>query len=283
MSLWEIVPVLGQSSFEKHIRESMTQREVRHHEEFFGPLGLWIEVRAYPSQDGLSVLFRDITDRKQLEEEHARLYVESQNVNRIKDELLATLSHELRTPLNVTQGNAEILMTEGGNQMPEDLKSSVEAIYRNPRAQTNIIADLLDVSSIITGKFGFEPGEIAPREIVEVVVENNRRTAESKGVRLECEISNAPEKIVGDATRLQQILWNLVTNAIKFTPKGGVVTVRLTGSGEGLGEECVFQVADTGKGILPEFLSYMFERFRQEDSSTTRKYGGLSLGLASYQ
>jgi PAS domain S-box-containing protein len=208
--------------------------------------------------------------------ENAQLYREAQAVNRLKDEFLANLSHELRTPMNVIQGYAELLQSEGEFLPQEDFRDYVDAIQRNGKALTAIIADLLDVSSIITGKISYKPVALDPAEVIPQILESLRPTAAAKGVKLTCDIESAPRKVNADSTRLHQIVWNLVSNAIKFTEAGGHVAV-LVGCNA---TQWMIQVADSGRGIDADFLPYVFDRFRQEDASSTRRFGGLGLGLS---
>lgn len=218
----------------------------------------------------------DLTERAGYAIDNARLYKEAQNLNRVKDEFLATLSHELRTPLNVIQGYTELLQIDGDRMSPEEIRNAYQAIHRNAQSQTQIIGDLLDVSSIVTGKINFKPERLSPSEIATSVFENVSAIAESRGIQLTVDASKAPPVLYADPTRLQQILWNLVSNSLKFTPNGGRVLIRMFEEGG----DCVTEVTDTGKGIDEEFLPFVFERFRQEDSGTTRKFGGLGLGLS---
>lgn len=224
------------------------------------------------NEDDLMVM-EELAHRAGLALDNARLYVESQNVNRLKDEFLATLSHELRTPMNVIQGYAEILKNES---LPDELKNSVDAIFRNARAQTEIITDLLDVSSIITGKVAYKPVEVAPAKIVTEIVDGLKPAADAKKVHLDVDTRLAPQRTFADPLRLHQILWNLVSNAIKFSEADGSVSILISSTGNFWSIE----VKDSGKGIDPVFLPFVFDRFRQEDASTTRKFGGLGLGLS---
>lgn len=205
--------------------------------------------------------------------ELARVNDQLRAANRMKDEFLATVSHELRTPLNVMQGHSEILMDE---DLPPDTRQSVEAIHRNAKAQGHIISDLLDVSRIISGKMEIEAKPINLVDVVESALETIEVAAKSKLIRIVLEVDRHLGLVSGDFHRLQQVVWNLLTNAVKFTPKGGSVTVTL----RNVESRAQIQVTDTGKGIDPEFLPHVFERFRQEDASTTRRFGGLGLGLA---
>lgn len=197
-----------------------------------------------------------------------------QIADRIKDEFLSTLSHELRTPLNIIVGHTEIL--KSNKDLPEDIKFSLDAIERASTAQTQLVSDLLDVSAITTGKINFKPTNISLNEIIKTLLQNFKFSAAQRGISLEGKISNENCVVFGDETRLQQIVWNLISNSIKFTPSGGKIIVEVY---KDAGKN-VIRVSDNGKGIDPEFLPHIFERFRQEDSSSTRKYGGLGLGLS---
>ncbi len=221
----------------------------------------------------------DLARRASVAVENARLYAEAQAINRIKDEFLATLSHELRTPLNVILGHAELLKEETEDlkeQFSEDLESSIEAIYRNALSQNQIIGDLLDVSAIITGKMSFNPVQTSLKEVTELAAEGIRFAAEAKGVALNVKLEDSSCPLLGDPTRIQQIIWNLLSNAVKFTPRGGRIDLSIREETS----QYVVEVADTGLGIEPNFLPYVFDRFRQEDNSMTRKFGGLGLGLS---
>ena len=221
-------------------------------------------------------LAEDLADRAGAAVENAQLYKEASQLNRVKDEFLATLSHELRTPLNVILGHAEILSSESQQMTGEQIQQSIDAIFRNAKTQTGLIDDLLNVSSIITGKVSYKPTEVVPDEVVRNIVDSLKKTALAKDVKLNLDTSGAPKNVFADATRLHQIIWNLISNAIKFTPAAGKVNVVLSHT-EKSWEICV---TDTGRGIDPDFLPYVFDRFRQEDASTTRRYGGLGLGLS---
>ncbi len=194
--------------------------------------------------------------------------------NRLKDEFLATVSHELRTPLTAILGWARLL--EGGSLDKRVAEQAVETIWRNAKAQAQIIDDILDVSRIITGNLYLDlhPLELAP--VVESAINVVRPTADAKRIKIETDIDTVPAVVSGDANRLQQVIWNLLSNAVKFTDNGG--RVRLTLSQ--LGATVEISVADSGQGISREFLPFVFDRFRQADSTTTRQHGGLGLGLA---
>ncbi|HEV7919662.1 MAG TPA: CHASE domain-containing protein [Thermoanaerobaculia bacterium] len=199
---------------------------------------------------------------------------ELQRANQAKDEFLATLSHELRTPMTAIIGWARLLGE--GDLDPETTGTAIDAIQKSSRAQAQLIDDLLDVSRITAGKMHIDPRPIELAPVVAAALDSIAPAAETKGVRLERELPPRPLVVSGDAHRLQQVLWNLMTNAVKFTPRGGSVRVSLRGDNG----DAVIEVTDTGRGIDPEFLPHVFERFRQADSSMTRAYTGLGLGLA---
>ncbi|MGA9994119.1 MAG: PAS domain S-box protein [Pyrinomonadaceae bacterium] len=226
------------------------------------------------------VLANDITERTRAEEERIKLIREQQarkdaeEANRLKDEFLTTLSHELRTPLTSILGWSQLLNT--GQLDEQSRERALETIERNALAQRQLIDDLLDVSRIITGKLRLDayPTKLAP--IVEAAVDAVQPTADAKGIKIHAMVELQNGAILGDPDRLQQIIWNLLSNAIKFTPQGGRVEVELTRADS----QAQITVKDTGQGIAVEFLPYVFERFRQADSSSTRTYSGLGLGLA---
>jgi PAS domain S-box-containing protein len=206
--------------------------------------------------------------------DNARLYRHAQEANRMKDEFLATLSHELRTPLTAILGWSSML--RAGQLDPESAQRAFEAIERNAKSQRQIIEDLLDVSRIITGKLRLDLREVEPAQLIDAAIEAVRPAAEAKGVRIRKLTNHAGGTLTGDPSRLQQVLWNLLSNAVKFTPGEGAVEIRL----ERTRSHVEISVSDTGQGIDPEFLPYVFDRFRQADSTTTRRHGGLGLGLA---
>lgn len=223
---------------------------------------------------------QDITTRKEWEEQRDQLLaseraarVAGERANRLKDEFLATLSHELRTPLNAVMGWVELLKAEAND--PAVVEEGVAVIERNVRVQAKLIDDLLDVSRIISGKVRLEIKPINLADVIEAALETVRPTALAKGVKLEAVTDPSPV-VSGDFARLQQVLWNLLTNAIKFTPRDGRVQLIL----EQTGSSVTVNVTDTGDGIEPEFLPHVFERFRQADGSASRKHGGLGLGLS---
>jgi PAS domain S-box-containing protein len=226
-------------------------------------------------------LAEDIAARAALAVDSARLYRqaerargEAEGANQAKDEFLAVLSHELRTPLTSMLGWLRLLRT--GQLGPDRVAQALEVVERNTRTQAQLINDLLDVSRIIAGKLQLDLYPVEPTPIVEETVESARRDAAAKDIEVGLTVSAAPGPVLGDPTRLGQIVANLVSNAVKFTPAGGRVHVRLAREGA----EAVITVSDTGIGIPPELLAHVFDRFRQADSTITRRHGGLGLGLA---
>ncbi|MEH2330281.1 PAS domain-containing protein [Nostoc sp.] len=223
---------------------------------------------------------QDITDRKQAEIERDRLLkleqaarAEAERANRIKDEFLAILSHELRSPLNPILGWTKLLQTRKFSETKT--AEALATIERNAKLQTQLIDDLLDVAKILQGKLSIDVTPVNLAFVIESAIDTVNTAALSKSIVLHSVLSNIGQ-VSGDSNRLQQIVWNLLSNAIKFTPKGGRVETRL----ERVDDRAQIIVSDTGKGINSDFLPYIFESFRQEDVSITRKYGGLGLGLA---
>ncbi|MBD2021278.1 response regulator [Leptolyngbya sp. FACHB-36] len=208
------------------------------------------------------------------EERFRQLASELTEANQLKDEFLAVLSHELRTPLNPILGWVQMLRR--GNLEAVKVDYALETIERNARLQTQLIEDLLDISRILRGKLNLQ---LAPVDLVQTIaasLETVHLAADAKRIQIETRLEPRGRFVCGDSGRLQQIIWNLLSNAVKFTPEGGRIEVSLTYSGA----HAYVVVRDTGKGINPDFLPYVFEYFRQADSSTTRNFGGLGLGLA---
>jgi PAS domain S-box-containing protein len=230
---------------------------------------------------GTSRIARDITERKRAEEEiraaHEResaARAEAEEANRLKDEFLATVSHELRSPLNAILGWASML--SGKRLGEEESARALEVIYRSARAQNQLIGDLLDVSRIITGRLRIDARILDPIPIIEAAMDVVRPAADAKQIRLVSALDPMAGPVSGDADRLQQVVWNLLVNAVKFTPRGGQVAARL----EREGASVEITVSDTGEGIEPEFLPFVFDRFRRFESAPARAHGGLGLGLA---
>jgi signal transduction histidine kinase/CheY-like chemotaxis protein len=199
---------------------------------------------------------------------------EAERLSALKDEFLATLSHELRTPLNAILGWASML--QRGGKDDETVRRGLETIERNARAQGQLIDDLLDMSRIISGNLRLDVQLVEPDKVVEAALGTVHPAAVAKRIDLRVDIAHGVGTVLGDPNRLQQVMWNLLSNAVKFTPNGGMVQVMLGRDGH----DVVIRVADSGIGIEPDFLPYVFDRFRQQDASITRKHGGLGLGLS---
>jgi PAS domain S-box-containing protein len=229
---------------------------------------------------GAILIFRDITEHKQNEQTHKELLkleqearVQAEQANRLKDEFLATVSHELRAPLNAILGWVHMLR---GNRMDAaSVQRALETVERNARSQNQIIEDLLEVSRIISGNLRLDIRRISLIPVIEAALDALRSLALSKNIQLTARLNPQAGTVMGDSGRMQQVIWNLLSNAIKFTPPGGLVEVCL----EKVDGEARITVSDNGQGIEPDFLPYVFERFRQADGSSQRIHGGLGLGL----
>lgn len=246
-----------------------------------------ISVSLSPIRDGrgrivaVSKIARDISARKRAEERGAELLrreqaalQESMNLNRLKDEFIATLSHELRTPVNAICGWASLLAA--GKLSEAETAKAVEVIARNAALQTQLISDLMDLSAVAVGKMRLAIKQTNLVEVVEAALEAIRPSAAAKGLVLEASVGTEPLHVMADADRLQQVIWNLLSNALKFTPTGGRIEIRL----ERRASFVRIVVADSGVGIAPDVLPVIFDRFRQADGGTTRRHRGLGLGLA---
>ena len=216
----------------------------------------------------------DVTERREALKREKEARLEAEAANRVKDEFLSTLSHELRTPLTAIVGWSDLLLHD--EVTPHKQREAIATIARNANSQGQLINDLLEVSRIITGKLRLEFAACELESIIQAAVEAVRPTAEAKGVKLQILLEPDTGPVLGDRERLQQIVWNLLANGVKFTRQNGLVQVKL----QRLDAQVEVVVTDTGVGISPEFLPHVFERFRQADGSTTRNYGGLGLGLA---
>ena len=230
---------------------------------------------------GASKIARDITDRKRLEFERERLLEsetsarrEAEAASRAKDQFMATVSHELRTPLNAILGWARLL--QSGHLEASARAKALEVIVNSATTQAKLVEDLLDLSGLVGGGLRLKMESCSLAELVDTAVEAVRLAALAKGLQLETRLDEAVGSIPGSPDRLRQVVWNLVMNAIKFTPPGGRIVVGLTAAGP----EVELSVEDTGEGIGAAALPFIFEPFRQEDASSTRRYGGLGLGLA---
>jgi PAS domain S-box-containing protein len=232
------------------------------------------------TEDDLRLL-RLAADRVALAIEHARIYEverqarrQAEEANRMKDEFLALVSHELRSPLNAMLGYA-VLLRYGGLDN-QQVKHAADVIERSGKAQAQLIDDLLDTARIISGKLRLEVGPVDLVSVIEQSVQTMRPAANAKGISFETNLPSEIGQITGDPVRLEQVVWNLLSNAVKFTPQGGRIEARL----ERVDPYICISVSDTGKGISPDFMPYVFDRFRQADASSARRYGGLGLGLA---
>ncbi len=230
--------------------------------------------RQYQIRDQLEEIRRGEEHRQQLLESERTARADAERANRMKDEFLAALSHELRTPLNTISMSVQFL--KSAKFSPQDLDEMLWNISNAVRNQTQLISDLLDVSRIISGKLAFDRQWIDMAQIVGSAVNNLAALARDKRIDVVCRYSHQPLRMFGDSTRLQQVVWNLLSNAIKFTPSGGRVKINV----QRLDSTIELTVSDNGCGIEPSFLPHVFERFRQADSSSTRKHGGLGLGLS---
>ena len=232
-------------------------------------------------QQKARLLEAEIGERKQAEEQlkvalqHERLArAEAEAADRLKDEFLATVSHELRTPLNAIIGWSYMIRSKSLDEAT--LARAMETIERNAKSQAQLIEDILDVSRVITGKLHLENEPVDMVTVINAAIDSVQLAADSKGIQLEVTLLPSSRHVIGDSTRLQQVVWNLLSNSIKFTPAGGRVEVRLKRAGS----KAQVTVSDTGEGIDKNFLPYIFDRFRQADGASTRRHGGLGLGLA---
>jgi PAS domain S-box-containing protein len=279
----ELVPDLDPSWFQLYGRVAATGQST-HFENHAPAMGRWFDVYASrvgrPELRQVALVFKDITERKLAEQERERLLrlestarEQAEEASRLKDEFLATLSHELRTPLTAMLGWVQML--RAGRLTPEKRERALETVERSARAQAQLIDDLLDVSRILAGKLRLEvePMELPP--VVTAALETVRPAAAAKDIRLQVTLDSSCT-VMGDTYRLQQVVWNLLANAVKFTPKGGRVQVLV----ERRDSSAEITISDTGQGISPDFQPHVFERFRQADGGTTRAHGGLGLGLS---
>ena len=242
------------------------------------PVEISVVARRRGERWQFNVFVADITERKRSEElvltaeQDARRAAE--DANRMKDDFLATVSHELRTPLSAIVGWAQVLRE--GSMSASDVQRALSSIDRNARAQSQLISDILDISRIVSGKLRLNVRPVDLTPVVEAALDTVRPSAEAKGIRLQAVLDPGAGPVSGDADRLQQVIWNLLANAIKFTPRNGRVQVRLAR----VNSHIELRVEDTGVGIGPEFMPHVFELFRQRDGTPSRQHGGLGLGLA---
>jgi PAS domain S-box-containing protein len=278
--MWEEFPGLAGSEFESIYYRTVNEQSSASVISFYPDHNRWYELRTYPSPTGITAYFKDITDLKRIEQEREELLQREKNAreaaetaNRVKDEFLAILSHELRAPLNPILGWAQLLQVR-----TFDKAKTAEAyaiIERSARSQSQLIDDLLDIAKILRGKLTMELASVNLATVINVALDTVRPAALAKSIALYLDLPDIGQ-VSGDVGRLQQVVWNLLSNAVKFTPSHGKINIRLQRNDD----QAEIIVSDTGKGIDPEFLPYIFESFRQEDASITRKYGGLGLGLS---
>ena len=250
-------------------------------EDYSPSFDTWFEVHGYPSADGLSIYFQDVSDRKKTEAAREKMLAEEQAAReaaeaavRLKDEFLSVVSHELRSPLNPILGCAELL--KKGELSSERRERALDSIERNARIQAQLINDLLDVSQILQGELNINKCSVPTAPAIQSTIESLALEAQSKDIEVKAYLGSATNSVLADPGRLHQILWNLLSNAIKFTPRSGRVIIRA----RRMNNQVKFSVTDTGKGIHRSFLPYVFDRFRQEDGASTRQFGGLGLGLS---
>jgi signal transduction histidine kinase/ActR/RegA family two-component response regulator len=245
----------------------------------------WITMSADPlllrGEQCWLTIGKDITERKLAEEERERLLQqekaareEAEVASRMKDEFLATISHELRTPLTSILGWATMLTNRSLSE--SQTLRAVQVIQQSAKSQARLVDDILDTSRIITGRLKLDAQPVDIEQVFQAAVDVIRPSADVKRITLRVRIDDKGGTILGDANRLQQVIWNLLSNAVKFTDEGGSIEARLSRAGG----QIEVSISDTGIGIDPRFLPYIFERFRQADSTSTRRYGGIGLGLA---
>lgn len=258
-------PVVGEDNTEVDVRTGTGENRVAQ---------MRVVEIEWQGEKGYLVSLRDITEQKQVEEERIHLLERAEAANRIKDEFLAIVSHELRTPLNPILGWSKLLRSRKLNQ--DKVDKALETIERNASLQAQLIDDLLDVSRILRGKLSLQTLRVDLVRVIQAAIETMRLAAAAKSIEIDTQLDSTVGFVSGDPNRLQQVVWNLLSNAVKFTPKGGRITVRL----QAIDSQAQIQVSDTGQGISQDFFPYIFDYFRQENSTTTRSVGGLGLGLA---
>lgn len=279
----QLAPTHEQHWFEIYGKIALTGESARF-ENRAAALNRWYKVYAcrvgQQNSRKVAILFEDVSQRKQLEVEREQIIQREQTAreaaetaNRIKDEFLAVLSHELRSPLNPILGWSNLLRR--GKLDAVKTAHALETIERNAKLQVQLIEDLLDVSRILRGKLSLNRVPVNLAALIIAALETVQLAAQAKSIQIQTKLDPIGQ-VLGDSIRLQQVIWNLVSNAVKFTPQGGQVKIVL----ERVGSQALLQVSDTGKGIHSDFLPYVFDYFRQADSTTTRTFGGLGLGLA---
>ncbi|HKV36543.1 MAG TPA: ATP-binding protein [Pyrinomonadaceae bacterium] len=266
------MPVVSAEHGYEQMQQAVRISPLRHDGEIIGTLTIIEDVTERVARE--AELQAQIEARSRLLSSEKLARNEAERANRLKDEFLATISHELRNPLNAILGWSHMLRL--GKLTPPNVERAVETIYRNAKSQAQLVSDLLDVSRIISGKLRLDVRQVDLLSIVNAAIDSIRPAAEAKSIRLQTMLDPAAGPISGDADRLQQIVWNLLTNAVKFTSKGGRIQVKV----QRVDSHAEIVVSDSGVGINKEFLPYVFDRFRQADASITRTQGGLGLGLS---
>jgi PAS domain S-box-containing protein len=280
--VWDLSAPMLSATAREAVLQAMASRQTVTFEEFFAaPVDRWLQCHCYPSEVGLSVYFLDITDRREVESRREALLeaeraarAEGERVARAKEEFLASLSHELRTPLAAILGWTSIMRRDGVDAAT--VARGIDVVTRNAQALSHLVADLLDVSRIVSGKLSIRAEPVDLNRVAATASDTARPDAEAKGVTLVNDLSPAALAMVGDSARLHQVASNLLGNAVKFTRAGGTVTLSTSATDTDV-ELCV---SDTGEGIAPDFLPHLFERFTQADGSAARHQGGLGLGLS---
>ncbi|MBD1825697.1 PAS domain-containing protein [Cyanobacteria bacterium FACHB-DQ100] len=289
LSHYEVMPDIPDQWRQVHLRclAGATERCEEDYYPRHDNSGIWLHWEILPwyvrenEIGGIIIFAENITERKQAEQERERLLArekiareQAETANRLKDEFLAVLSHELRSPLNPILGWAKLLKT--GNLDATRTVQAITTIERNAKLQSELIEDLLDVSRILQGKLSLSVNPIPLASTIRAAIETVQLAAEAKSITIKANLETEVGHVLGDSTRLQQVVWNLLSNAVKFTPTGGRVEVILAAANN----HAEITVRDNGKGIPAHFLPYVFDYFRQEDGASTRKFGGLGLGLA---
>jgi PAS domain S-box-containing protein len=272
---WDVFPEELVRESRQRLQEIYASGQAGQYEIHIAGWNRWFENRVYPSADGLTIFFADITARIRSEQALQQAKDAAETANQVKDQFLATLSHELRTPLNAILGYARMLQTNA--IAPEKRPRAIDVIERNATAQNQLIEDLLDIARITRGQVRLELAATSISAVLREAIEGIRPAAEAKRIALDVDVDPGAAMVTADATRLQQVFWNLLTNAVKFTNEGGRVAVSVR-SGDDDKVEVV--VSDNGEGIAADFLPFLFEPFRQADAKLARGHGGLGLGLA---
>jgi signal transduction histidine kinase/CheY-like chemotaxis protein len=276
---WEIFPAMVGREVENVYRRAMDEKMPAAYENFYEPWQRWYDIRLFPVREGgLSIFFQDITERKLAEEAQRAARQAAEEANQAKDRFLAALSHELRTPLTP----ALALLSElcGSSSLPVEVAQELNVVKRNIELETRLIDDLLDLTRVTRGKLELFLSPVGLGQVIEDAIATCQPDLNNRRLTLVRDIADSQKTILVDGTRITQILWNLLKNAIKFTPEGGTITILTRIQTDGLEEQLAIEVQDTGRGIEPEDLQRIFKAFEQGDRQITRQFGGLGLGLA---